>query len=60
MEALCPGGALVLLAGGGLLGALLVGFLVLVKLGVIATYATREEEQDRGEYSLDDSQEAGE
>jgi hypothetical protein len=59
MELLCPGGALLLLLGGALIGALLVGFIVLVKLGVIMNYATRDEEPDRGEYSLDESREAG-
>jgi hypothetical protein len=54
MELLCPGG-LLLLAGLGLLGALAAGLLVLVKMGVIFNYAAREEEPDRGEYTLDDS-----
>jgi hypothetical protein len=59
VEALCPIWIL-LLAGGGLLGALLVGLVVLVKLGVLANYATRTEEPDRGDYSLDDSREVNE
>ena len=37
-----------------------VGLLVLIKLGVIANYALKQEPPDEGEYSLDQSQEAGE
>jgi len=58
VEALCP--IWLLLLAGGLLGGLLVGFIVLVKLGVILNYASRQEEPDRGEYRLDDSHEVEE
>ena len=37
-----------------------VGALVLVKLGVIAHYAVKDETPDEGEYELDQSHEAGE
>lgn len=50
--ALCLGGL-------GLLGALGVGALVLVKLGVFARYALKEEPPDLGDYDLDQSREAG-
>ncbi|MBN1660781.1 MAG: hypothetical protein JXA93_20470 [Anaerolineae bacterium] len=60
MEVACPGFALLLLLGGGLLGVVAIALIVLVKLGVIVNYATREEEPDQGEYNLDDSHEPGE
>jgi hypothetical protein len=59
VEVACPGVALFLLLGGGLLGVLAAVLIVLVKLGVIVNYATREEEPDQGEYNLDESREAG-
>jgi hypothetical protein len=37
-----------------------VGALILVKLGVIAHYAIKDETPDEGEYKLDQSHEAGE
>lgn len=37
-----------------------VGGLVLIKLGVITSYAVREEPTDRSSYGLDQSHEAGE
>ncbi len=37
-----------------------VGVLVLIKLGVIANYALKQEPPHEGEYGLDQSQEAGE
>jgi hypothetical protein len=37
-----------------------VGVLVLIKLGVIAKYALKQEPPDEGEYGLDQSHEAGE
>jgi hypothetical protein len=36
-----------------------IGLVVLIKLGVIAKYAFKEEPPDRGAYNLDQSQEAG-
>jgi hypothetical protein len=40
----------------GLVGG---GLLVLVKLGVITSYAFKEEPEDSGVYGIDQSQEAG-
>jgi hypothetical protein len=51
--ALCLGGL-------GLLAALGVGAVVLLKLGVIAQYAFKEEPPNDGSYSLDQSHEAKE
>jgi hypothetical protein len=48
------GAALALAVVGG------VGLLVLIKLGVIAKYALKEEPPDYGVYDLDQSQESGE
>jgi hypothetical protein len=48
---------------GGLLGLALVGgigIITLIKLGVLTHYAFKEEEPDRADYSLDESQESGE
>jgi hypothetical protein len=48
---------------GGLLGLALVGgigIITLIKLGVLTQYAFKEEEPDRADYSLDESQESGE
>ena len=50
---------IVLLAGLILLALMGVGILVLVKLGVIARYALKEEPPERGVYSLDQSRESG-
>ena len=50
---------IVLLAGFVLLVLTAVGILVLVKLGVIAGYALKEEPPEGGEYSLDQSRESG-
>jgi len=50
---------IVLLAGLVLLALIGVGILVLVKLGVIARYALKEEPPERGVYSLDQSRESG-
>jgi hypothetical protein len=50
---------LVLLAGFILLALVGVGILVLVKLGVIAGYALKEEPPEGGVYSLDQSRESG-
>ena len=50
---------IVLLAGFVLLALMAVGILVLVKLGVIAGYALKEEPQEGGAYSLDQSRESG-
>jgi hypothetical protein len=43
-----------------LVAVLGVGALVLVKLGVIAHYAVKDETPDEGMYELDQSREAGE
>ena len=43
-----------------LLGALGIGAVVLVKLGVIAKYFMKEEPPDYGDYGLDQSHESGE
>jgi hypothetical protein len=43
-----------------LLGLLGIGLLVLIKIGVLAKYAFKEEPPDRGDYELDQSREAGE
>ena len=43
-----------------LLVVLGIGVVVLLKLGVLARYAVKEEKADRGEYGLDQSHEAGE
>jgi hypothetical protein len=51
--ALCLGGI-------GLLLALGAGIVVLVKLGVIAKYALKDEPPEGGEYGLDQSREAKE
>jgi len=37
-----------------------VGIVILIKLGVIASYATRQEPPDQQDYDLDQSKEAGE
>ena len=50
---------IVLLAGFVLLALTGVGILVLVKLGVIAGYALKEEPPEGGAYSLDQSRESG-
>jgi hypothetical protein len=50
---------IVLLAGLVLLALLGVGLLVLVKLGVIANYALKEESPEGGDYSLEQSHESG-
>jgi len=42
-----------------LISALVIGVVVLVKLGVVAHYAARKEPPDRGIYDLDQSKEAG-
>jgi hypothetical protein len=42
-----------------LLVVLGIGAVVLVKLGVLAHYAVKEEVPDQGDYDLDQSQEAG-
>ena len=59
MELLCTPLVLIVVAvlGIGLLAAVGV---VLVKLGVIARYAVKQEPPDEGEYRLDQSQEPGE
>ncbi len=49
---------IVLLAGLSLLALIAVGILVLVKLGVIARYALKEEPPEGGVYSLDQSRES--
>ncbi|MCL7451560.1 MAG: hypothetical protein M8467_00745 [Anaerolineae bacterium] len=59
MEAVCIPIVLVV-AGLGLLAAVAGLIVVLVKLGVIAQYAVREEPADTADYSLDESKEAGE
>ena len=46
------GGLLALLASLG------IGVVILVKLGVVARYALKEEAPDEGDYSLEQSQEA--
>ena len=48
-----------LLAGLVLLALMGVGVLVLIKLGVIASYALKEEPPEGGVYSLDQSREPG-
>ena len=50
----------VCLGGLGLLGALGIGVIVLVKLGVIAKYAFKEEPPDLGNYNLEQSHESDE
>jgi hypothetical protein len=50
---------IILLAGLGLLALLAAGILVLIKLGVIASYALKEEPPEGGVYSLDQSRESG-
>ncbi len=50
---------IVLLAGFVLLVLMVVGILALVKLGVIAGYALKEEPPEGGVYSLDQSHESG-
>ena len=42
-----------------LLVALGIGVIVLLKLGILARYALKEETPDQGDYGLDQSQEAG-
>ena len=58
MESICFSVAIVAL-GLGLLAGVGGLILVLIKLGVIAQYATREEPEDTANYSLDESREAG-
>ncbi|MFN2290730.1 MAG: hypothetical protein ACK2UC_06035 [Anaerolineae bacterium] len=58
MESICFSVAVVAL-GLGLLAGVGVLILVLIKLGVVAQYATREELTDTASYSLDESREAG-
>ncbi len=58
MELVCSplvviGGLLALLASLG------IGVVILVKLGVVARYALKEEAPDQGDYSLDQSHEPG-
>jgi hypothetical protein len=48
---------IVLLVGLILLALLGVGVLVLVKIGVIASYAVKEESPEGGDYGLDQSRE---
>jgi hypothetical protein len=48
-----------ILAAAALIIALVIGVVILVKLGVIAYYAARKEPPDRGVYDLDQSQEPG-
>ena len=50
--ALCVGGI-------ALVAALGLGALILIKLGVIAQYALKEEPADQSDYSLDQSQDLG-
>ena len=50
---------IVLLAGLVLLAVAAVGVLVLVKLGVIANYALKEDPSEEGDYDLDQSREVG-
>ncbi len=50
---------IVLLAGFVLLVLMAAGILVLVKLGVIAGYALKEDPPEGGVYSLDQSRESG-
>ena len=58
MESIClPVG--IVLALLTLVGALIVGVVVLLKLGVITKYALKEEPPDTGDYDLDQSHEAG-
>jgi hypothetical protein len=47
-------------AGIVLIGALVMGVVILIKLGVIAKYAAKKEPPDRGIYDLDQSHESGE
>lgn len=47
------------LGGLAVLGALGIGVVVLVKLGVIAQYAVKDEPPDLSNYDLDQSHEAG-
>jgi hypothetical protein len=49
-----------ILAAIALFSALVIGVVILIRLGVIAKYAVRKELPDRGVYDLDQSQEAGE
>jgi hypothetical protein len=58
MESICFSVAVVAL-GLGLLAGVGGLILVLIKLGVIAQYATREEPPDTASYGLDESREAG-
>jgi hypothetical protein len=51
---------ILVLAVGAMAVALAIGALVLIKLGVIAHYALRDEAPDQGDYELDQSREAGE
>jgi len=48
-----------ILAAIALISALIIGIVILVKLGVIAHYAARREPPDRGVYDLDQSHESG-
>lgn len=59
MESICFSLAVVAL-GLGLLAGVGGLILLLIKLGVIAQYATRDESPDTASYSLDESREAGE
>jgi hypothetical protein len=59
MEPIC-GTILLILAAVVLVGAVLVGIVVLLKLGVIVRYAGKEEPPDSGDYGLDQSHESGE
>lgn len=59
MEAVC--GPLVLVAAlVGLLAALGIGVVILIKLGVLTRYLLKEEVEDVSDYDLDQSREAGE
>jgi hypothetical protein len=57
MDLMCGGTALLLILVAVLVAALLVGAVILLKLGVIAQYAGRREadDQEGQEYSLDQS-----
>jgi hypothetical protein len=55
MEPICA--PWLLIVAGLVLFALIAGALILIKLGVIARYATREEPPDTSEYRLDQSRE---
>jgi hypothetical protein len=52
---------LLLIVGAAIVLALVlgVGIVVLIKLGVIFQYATKDEAQDQGDYSLDQSHDSG-